>query len=158
MPTPTYTPIASTTLSGTFSAVTFSSIDQSFRDLVLVYNGSTTSPTDLLFYCNGDTGGADAVVRFLGESSGGVSGQVKNSAVMEVGLSYSGMQNSAIMHIMDYSVTDKDTVIISKSNNKNNVALYAARYNDTSAVTSIELTSNNSFASGSTFYLYGIEA
>ena len=67
-------------------------------------------------------------------------------------------RGNKIFQILDYSVTDKHKSVLYRDNNASDItAAIAGRWASTSAVNAIEIyTSVNQFASGSTFYLYGI--
>jgi hypothetical protein len=68
---------------------------------------------------------------------------------------------NSIVQIMDYSTTDKHKTIIQRSNNALDATeVLVGRYASTTAVTSITvgMDSSLSFASGSTFSLYGVIA
>jgi hypothetical protein len=65
---------------------------------------------------------------------------------------------SQYIQVMDYSATDKHkTVLARNASTVNSVNAHAARWANTGAITSIVvLTESSTFASGSTFSLYGI--
>jgi len=156
MATPTYTPIASITLGSSASSVTFSSIPQNYRDLVLVFNGNGTSDSFLFSYPNSDTGNATQVI-MQGNGS-------NTSSSAFSGLSWgtinTGGKTQAILQWMDYSVTDKHkTVLIRDPEGIVLSIARAARWASTAAITSLEIVTNSGLVTaGSTFALYGIEA
>ena len=160
MATPTYTLIDSTTLTSSASSVTFSSITQDYRDLVLVCGDirSSTGGT-FQFQLNGDTGSNYYWIYMSG--NGTSTSSVAAGPQSRIVLSGGGMDNTgplmSIAQIMDYSATDKHTSCLIRSGNNTNYAVsaYAGRWANTSAVTSITIF-GGSFNSGSTFYLYGI--
>ena len=45
MPTPTYTPLATVTLGTSAASVTFSSIPATYRDLILIFDGTGSGST-----------------------------------------------------------------------------------------------------------------
>jgi hypothetical protein len=56
MPTPTYTPLATVTLGSSASSVTFSSIPGTYRDLILIFDGTGSGTTgNLRMTFNGST-------------------------------------------------------------------------------------------------------
>jgi hypothetical protein len=63
---------------------------------------------------------------------------------------------------MDYSATNKHKTVLVRADNANSITMaHAARWANTSAITSIVLTSfegAGNFAIGSTFSLYGVIA
>ena len=158
----TYTLIDSVTLTSSASSVTFSNIDQTYGDLVLSCSDirSSTGGT-FQFQLNGDTGNNYSWMYMSGNGSSTSSAKAGPQA--RIVISGGGMDNTgpimATAQIMDYSATDKHTSCLIRSGNLTNVnvSAYAGRWANTSAVTSITLF-GGSFNSGSTFYLYGIEA
>jgi hypothetical protein len=163
MPTPTYTPLATVTLGSSASSVTFSSIPATYRDLVLVQKGiTTTSAIDaLVLRLNGDTGGNYSHVHMEGEGGGTAGSDASSgSTSMITGLTGTS-QSSSIISLLDYSATDKHKTMLCRSNAPHNrVRANAGRYASTSAITSITVftASGLSFASGCTFNLFGVVA
>jgi hypothetical protein len=156
MPTPTYTPLATQTLSSTASSVTFSSIPATYRDLILVVNcrhtGSGTQ--DLIMQFNSDAGNASRVY-MAGYSSTTESGTLSNIVAQ-----FNDQNNNevGISHIMDYSATDKHKTVLTRTNDSGFVEAMAQRWASTAAINSIRLAYTSTFAIGSTFSLYGIQA
>jgi hypothetical protein len=167
MPTITYLPIATTTVSGTSTnAVTFSSIPNTYTDLVLVqylpgdptatyaysnlrYNSDTGNnySSSYQYYYNGLTPGRQANVSYILH---GTSSFMGNSNI--------------ITHIQNYSNTTNNKTSISRVNlsaNSNGITQEifegTGLYRSTSAITSVTafITTGN-YASGSIFTLYGI--
>jgi hypothetical protein len=159
MPTPTYTPLATVTLAGTASSVTFNNIPATYRDLIfsveilgLSGNPATSNGTITI---NGTDGTS---VYMYGTSSSQVS---STSSFMEFPVG--NFRNFAVAQIMDYSATDKHKTILQRMNAPSNaVWAIASRWASTSAVTSVSFNAPDSgsktFNSGSTFSLYGVIA
>lgn len=164
MPTPTYKPIANVTLGSSASSVTFSSISQAYRDLILIATGTGTGNVNLCARFNGDSGGNYYDVYGYGTGSSSVSSY--DNAFDKFNISaaaYWSTSNPATttLQLFDYSATDKHKVGLSRSNNANvAVDMQAARWANTAAVTSLSVVPSNanSFAAGSTFALYGVAA
>jgi hypothetical protein len=165
MATPTYTLIDSVTLT-TEATVTFTSIPQTFGDLVLVVNQSSPSGAKgTKVYFNGDSGSNYFNLYMGGTSASTASSIVYGSTSILTGgyitASNVGVPMFVISQIMDYSATDKHKSVLSRSNtptgSNSGVVAWAGRWANTSAITSI-LISDGNWAVGSTFYLYGIEA
>ena len=162
MPTSTYVALATTTLGGTDASVTFSSIPATYRDLVLVINGSITNYDYILLRYNGDTGSNYPYVDFIGDGSGVYS----NSATLtgaRVGRmsTTAGVISNLVAQIMDYSDTSKHKTTLARGTSPDEMTIgVASRWANTSAITSVTaLTlSGESFESGTTLSLYGIEA
>ena len=161
MATPTYTLIDSVTLTSTAASVTFSSITQDYRDLVLSYQGSTTSTTSIFsVVLNSDTGANYSRVWMLGRAGAATSGSGTADSSYRIGTIGTGLA-SIIVQIMDYSATDKHKTALVRHDSaaEDRVYAFAARWGDTSAISSILVNcESDTFTAGSTFYLYGIEA
>lgn len=164
MTTPTYDLIETTTLASAASSVTFTSITQDYRDLVLVVNNiGTASSGQAIVRFNSDSGSNYPFVFMRGNGSDAESfdgtGDSFIGPVQKIE-DEGGSGNSGIFQIMDYSATDKHTSVLSRINNFDNVRAFANRYASTSAITNIEVLVNfgSDFAAGSTFSLYGIAA
>jgi hypothetical protein len=160
MPTATYIPLANITLGSTAATVTFSSIPSTFRDLVLVINGTLVSSVggDLTAILNSDTGGNYSRVFMGGDTGSAFSYKFTGETTLRFGYMGDG-QHLSITNFMDYSATDKHKTVLSRSNNSNGaVFAWASRWANNSAITSmiLDTTSANSFTSGSNFALYGI--
>jgi len=166
MPTPTYLPLANVTLGASASSVTFSSIPGTYRDLRIIFFGNLhqASSASVFTEYNGDTTTTNYNhVRMSANGSTTSSGaQNNNRTAFEI----NGLEQSSnatfILDVMDYSATDKHKTALSRDGaNKATaqaVEAFALRWSNTAAITSIRfiLGGANSFASGSTFALYGI--
>jgi hypothetical protein len=161
MPKKTYTQINSVTLAAASSSITFDSIPQNFRDLILVLDGTRTGDNNILYRFNGDSGSNYSTV-YSGANGSTTLNQSETGAqfyVTQYALTTNSKLNS-IFQVMDYSATDKHKSILMRFNQPaSNFAMIAGRWANTAAVTSIRvLTGNADFGAGSTFTLYGIEA
>jgi hypothetical protein len=156
MPTPTYTPLANTTLGSSASSITFSSISGSYRDLVLVISGVVNTGTAIYLRFNGDTGNNYSYVRMVGNGSTTSKASGTISAA-EIGEMFTNEAN-IIAQVMDYSATDKHKSGLARCNaSTNSVFGHAYRWANTAAITSmVVLTSGGTFNSGTTMALYGI--
>lgn len=164
MPTPTYIALANTTLSSASGTVTFSSIPATYRDLVLVCNATTSRSAfnidGLVVRFNSDTANY-SMVRMLAQNTG-----ASSDTDTKIAGGFSGNSASpaiALLHIMDYSVTDKHKTVLARYNTDASyvggmVTAGAARWASTSAITTITVLPEvgPNFNSGSTFSLYGI--
>jgi hypothetical protein len=167
MPTPTYTLIDSVTLTSSASSVTFSSIDQSYGDLVIVLQLGTSSPgsTGAITF-NGDGGSNYSFVRMEGDGSAATSASGTSSSMPIGGNIYTDTGNTfnAIIQIADYSATDKHKSIIHRVNQTVEptysgvgAGAQATRWANTAAITTIFIpVYGATFTVGSTFFLYGI--
>lgn len=166
MPTPTYTPLANITLGSTSSTVTFSSISQLYRDLVLVVMPIGSTASNFLVQVNGDTTNANySVVNMRGNGFGASSGTTSGYPGWNVAFSSSVLTtagHNTRLEIMDYSATDKHKTALIRTNNTplgEATEAEAGRWANTAAITSLTcVTQGSSFVAGSTFALYGIAA
>jgi hypothetical protein len=162
--TPTYIPLATITLSSAQSSVTFGSISQSYRDLVLVCNSrslyTANNVDDFVVEFNGDTGSNYSTVFMAGYSGGAVSETATNARVGYLQTSSSGNTSlgTQIAQINDYAQTDKQKTFLGRASSTDRATATAARWANTAAITSIKVFGirGSSFAINSTFNLYGI--
>lgn len=162
MPTPTYTPLANLTLSSSAASVTFSSISQAYRDLVLVVEGSSASgAANNRIRFNGDSGATYSLARMNGNGSTTFSDSYTSVNFPTLSTMNFTTTGRVIItaSIMDYSATDKHKAVLARSGSDEAVGAVALRWENTSAINSLMFYSANStFAAGSTFSLYGISA
>lgn len=160
MPKKTYTEINSITLPAASSSITFSSIPQNFRDLVLVYNGLNGSSTSgMLLRLNADSGNNynDVSMSNNGNNTSSASQFNTNNANIFFGAS---ARTLGIAQFMDYSASDKHKPIIVRDNIEgSSVRSTIFRWANNAAISQIQiLRSDTTISVGSTFTLYGIEA
>lgn len=159
MPTPTYDLIASNVLSSSASSVTFSSIPATYRDLVLVVTGTKTTSGDAgaLIELNSDTGSNYSYVWAYGTGSSATSYTDTGVGAADVFAIFNNTTPSTnIIQFMDYSATDKHKTILSRTNIASGyVVMGANRWANTAAINSIKINLST-FATGTTFYLFGI--
>jgi hypothetical protein len=162
--TATYEKIATTTLGSTTATVTFSSISGSYTDLVLVENGqSSTGGSYTRIRFNSDTGSNYSATYIYGNGSAAGSDSYSNMAFIPVAYVASvetNFNHNTIINIQNYSNSTTHKTVLARSNNADTATDAAAGlWRDTSAITSIEYYLNSgSWATGSTFTLYGIKA
>ena len=159
--TATYDLIASNVLSSSAASVTFSSIPATYRDLVLVVSGARTSSTGfgIRIRFNADSGTNYSQVIMRGNGSTSTSNSSTEPYIYfdawTTGAFGTG-QSNAIFQIMDYSATDKHKTVLQRVNNSALLtSAQAARWASTSAINEIYVEGSD-WASGTSFYLYGI--
>jgi hypothetical protein len=163
----TYEPIATTTLASAANSFTFSSISQSYTDLILVVSGETTSTVNVLLALgNGsiDTGSNYSFILLYG--AGSASGSFKESNTNVINLDYfangSGNQKNYIIHLMNYSDTNTYKTILAKASlPTTEVVQRIGMWRSTSAINTVQIKGNgagNLLAAGMTATLYGIKA
>jgi hypothetical protein len=159
-----YVPLANVTLGTTALSVTFSSISQSYRDLVLVAFSATTSESNFWIQINGDTGNNYSAVNMVGDGSSTYSQNLSTGTYNYFDVA-GGLGDAAgqtfIINFMDYSATDKHKTVLWR-NGKGSAGAQAevGRWANTSAITSILIDQYlvRVFGAGSTFALYGVSA
>ena len=161
----TYTSIATQTLSSAAATVTFSSIPQGYTDLVLILSvGCTASTLDLRMRLNGDTGSNYSQTVVYG--TGSAAGSTRQSNQDKLSLGYYGAVTSVanertatITQIMNYSNSTTYKTCLTRANSTIGLDALANLWRNTNAITSIEIfVDSSTFATGSTFTLYGIAA
>jgi hypothetical protein len=165
MPTPTYTPLANITLGSSASSVTFSSISQAYRDLVLVLQVKTNTVTSVYLRPNSDaTSGNYSLVAMHGTGSAAQSSSNTSATGMQLTW-YTNPDATNLFNakasLMDFSATDKHkTALVRVDEVSEGTSAIAYRWGSTSAITSLLVTTGgaDTFSTGSTFALYGIVA
>ena len=164
----TYESIATTTATTASPAVTFSSIPQTFTDLILVVsiraNSTPTSfGTGIRF--NSDTGSNYSRTVLYGSGSSAVSFRDSSQTRIfySAGSTTANQFNVIRLNISDYSNTTTYKTVIGRNDDNSDVtSMSAASWRSTNAITSITVTpfddNSTGFATGSTFTLYGIKA
>jgi hypothetical protein len=156
MPTPTYDLIASSILSTTTGDLTFSSIPDTYRDLVLVINAGQSSSTNTRMRFNSNNTNVYNRVIMTGNGSTATSGTTANDTEIPI-TSSSANTFFCVVQIFDYSATDKHKALIARNNYPAaEVDARAGRWANTAAINSIYLFTSSVWPIGSTFYLYGI--
>jgi len=162
MPTATYIALANITLTGSDGEVTFSSIPATYRDLVVVIEGTSSNSNMWGYRFNGDTGSNYSYVLMQNWAANGnnvesLSGTT-TYALSGWQIDFGTRRTAAVTHIMDYSATDKHKTLLTRGVTAGqNVAAHANRWANTNAITSVSvITTVGTFNSGTTFALYGI--
>lgn len=164
MPTTTYIPLANATLSSNAATITFSSISQLYKDLILVINGKkTTGTADAYMRFNSDSGSNYARLRLSGDGASVVAAQnlsdtqgyIDSYGYLDTNFSYATM-----VQIYDYSSTDKHKNWLSRANNAGlGIDILAGKWASTSAISSILLgMTSDQWAVGTTVTLFGVAA
>lgn len=155
----TYEPIATNTLSSATSSVTFSSIPQTYTDLVLVVFGKNTSTADnFQLTMNNDTASNYSYVFFAGNGSSSSTGIAANATPMYVGNMPSSAFALNTIHINNYTNTTSYKTALSFVGG-NNAQTWVNSWRSNSAITTLKVgTGTGNYAIGSSFTLFGIKA
>jgi hypothetical protein len=167
----TYTPIATSTISSPTASITFSSIPQTYTDLVLVVsaNGSRASlGGDIRCQLNSDTGTNYSYTLLQGTGSSPwnerASGQTYANLANNIGIPGSVNYTPTFMNFMNYSNTTTNKTILTRHSGvvSGNLQARVTLWRSTAAISTIylwnEAGGTNNFNPGSTFTLYGIKA
>jgi hypothetical protein len=167
-----YIPIASQTLASSASSVTFSSIPttlngKTLRDLVLVMGLQANTGVNVFVKPNNDTNSANYSYIIMGGLNGSSSGFSGSNSGGYAGLlltAYAAVNStdqwSGILQIMDYAQTNKHKSTLARVDSiPQATSAIAGRWASTSAISSlvIDTGTSNTFSSGSTFSLFGLE-
>lgn len=157
----TYTPISTTTLGSSQATVSFSSFS-GYTDLILIVNAKLVSgaQTGMLRF-NSDSGGTYSFTYFQGNGSSVLSGRATGTTFAIAGYFDSTNYTGSTTHIMNYSnSTTYKTTLDRRGPAATISGIDISVWRNTAAITSLSITPENgaSWASGSTFTLYGIVA
>lgn len=156
----TYTPIATTTLSTSSLSITFSSIPQTYTDLVLVtHTKYATTASHCLLQFNSDTSTNYSSVYMWGTGSAASAGQQSNTYGCFIGRATTTEFGVGVTHIQNYRSSTALKTVLSRGSVASTISIaYANLWRSTSAITSLSVVGNSSdlFLAGSTFTLYGI--
>jgi hypothetical protein len=162
-----YVPLANVTTSSAYSTITFSSISQSYRDLVLVADYSTAGAGGTGFfgvYVNGQfNNGSYAYIHETGNGSTTSAGQANSQAQMIFSTTGTpdGGRCVAVINVFDYATSGiKAKTFVGRVDTATAfTSMGAARWWDDLAVTSISVRfSGLSNPAGGNFALYGVSA
>jgi hypothetical protein len=160
----TYEPIVSTTLTSTQTTVTFSSIPQTFTDLVLVMNLKTVNDGGYNYYnFNGDTATNYSSTRLDTDGTSAISGRSTNENILYQS-HYANTDNlnfntTIIMNLMNYSNTSTYKTTITKAiNSTKGIDQVVGLWRSTAAISTILISQSQTMTAGCTFTLYGIKA
>lgn len=165
MPTPTYTPLANITLSGSAATVVFSSISQIYRDVVLVISGSwasVNSYAEMRFEFNGDTTSTNYSRVSMRGSGGAFSNTANTNSFPGISFGYGNPAPiwTVTANIQDYNTTDRHKPYLVRTNESTDghVSASALRWANTAAINSIAIKADLSFAANTTFELFGVSS
>ena len=172
MPTPTYVAIAKTVLSVDTASVTLSSIPSTYTDLLLAIsardNGSASYQANgFIKFNNTSNNYSDTYLRANFASAS--SSRDSNQATGYIAIAYpSGTATTNTfgnneLYIPNYAGSTNKVMTVTncaENNNANsaNITAVAFLWQQTTAISSIVLTCDNSFLAGSRFDLYGIKS
>jgi hypothetical protein len=167
----TYEPIATTTVTTAVSSVTFSSIPNTYTDLVIASASiGTSNGFSLQIRFNSDSGTNYSRTTLSGYfTSSDTAGSTRSTNATSIGSSWqvgggTGGPSPHIYHINNYANSNVFKTVLFRANpypysGFSEVTAEVGLWRNTNAITSIEfLLSMGNFATGSIFTLYGIKA
>jgi hypothetical protein len=165
MPTPTYVPLATLTLSGSDGSITFANIPATYRDLIIVCNfqNSGTGSASRL-QVNSDTGANYNGAWMVGNgtaASGNIESAQTSARIFGAAIGPSNaFSNVGIVQLIDYSATNKHKTVVTRYGSAStDVQATCSRWASNNAITSVTIFDilGQTYQTGSTFSLYGIE-
>jgi hypothetical protein len=157
------TPIATQTLASSAASITFSSIPQTYTDLVVVMAFGQTAGDDVFLRFNGDTGFNYSSTRIAGD--GTTTSSSRTSSVTGIQPRTPNNPNTSIVsmwteNINNYSnTTTYKTTIGRYSYPSGFTTAHTGLWRSTAAITSLTLVCNaQAWAAGTIATLYGIKA
>jgi hypothetical protein len=163
MATNTYVALDKITVGTATSSVTFTSIPQSYTDLVLVASTIMTAADYVSIQVgNGsvDTGSNYSQTGIYGNGTTATSNRGSNQTTADVGYASTSVCNH-IVHFQNYSNTSTNKTFLSRSNNTSIQTTAGVNlWRSTSAINTIKVLTygGQTYAAGTTFSLYGIAA
>ena len=157
----TYEAIATNTLGSNTNTVSFTSISGSYTDLIFVFEGTMASGTDMMIRFNSDTGTNYSSTRIRGNGTTASSDRQTNDTQFYPAIGTLAQRQSIIFQIMNYANTTTYKTALDRANNPAGfVGAHVNLWRSTAAITRIDIigASSGTFATGSTFNLYGITA
>ena len=161
----TYEPIATTTLANTSTTtVTFSSISNTYTDLILICfvgNNSGDGAGGMQIRYNNDSGSNYSWTYLVGNGTSAISGRNSNATYFDCSMPTNTTDYGVITtQVLNYSnTTTYKTSLVRGSSASKEVAAIVSLYRSTSAINRIDcIKADGNFKNGSTFTLYGIKA
>lgn len=159
--TPAYFLIETKVADGTGASITFNSIPQIYRDLIIVITGQSVSPVqDLLAYANGDTTNANYRNQTWNRFGTGSVAAPRIGTLVGAGVPSSGTATQITATFPSYSSTiwKKNATCDSQYEDESNFfrSICEWKWNNLSAITQISFQiSSGNISNGSVFSLYG---
>jgi hypothetical protein len=166
----TYEPIATTTLGSTSTSVVFSSIPQTYTDLVVIFTGLNTTSTNAMTLevdINGDGGNNYSSTQLYENGSGSVlGGRGTGNNGGFLGLTNKNSSGIATINFMNYSNSTTYKTWLTKfgalGGPEPQTGLAVGQWRNTAAITQLDFNrpvgQAGTFDVGCTFTLYGIKA
>lgn len=156
--TATYEKIATTTLGSAAASVTFSSISSAYTDIVVIATGQVVTESTLYFRFNGDSGSNYSSTTVAGNGTSPDQIRFTNTDRMYF-YNWKPSPSNAIFNIQNYSNSTTNKTVLARMNGSTGyTSATVGMWRSTATINQLLIHSNDTFASGSTFTLYGIKA
>ena len=164
----TYEKIATTTLGSATQTVTFSSISQSYTDIVLIISNvkhsyaGTDTVRDNVIQFNGDTGSNYSVTQMAGDGSS--ASTVRNNNILAINASYPMASATAggilILNVQNYSNATTYKTVLARTASSTQTTAQVMLWRNTAAITSmvVGVSASYTMSAGTVITLYGIAA
>ena len=158
-----YSISTATVTSGGASTITFSSIPSTYTHLQIRGFGIGASYAYFSIKANSDTGSNYAYHQLTGDGSSVTAGSGISTTTMYSGQGSSSSSNGsvAVVDVLDYANTNKyktfRTLTGYDSNGTGGIWFRSGLWQNTSAITQIDLIAGSSFGQYSSFALYGVK-
>jgi hypothetical protein len=163
MATTTYEPIATQTLGSAAANITFAAIPQTYTDLIVVFNGSSTGTAQYFMQVgNGsiDTGSNYSTTGLTGNGSSAVSIRYTNDTVgirADLYATAGGNIKQTMFQIQNYSNTSTNkSILVRSALPASETVACVGLWRSNSAINTLRLTTSSTFSAGATVSLYGI--
>lgn len=156
-----YEVISTQTLGSAVATVTFSSIPQTYTDLVLVVNAKNSADTNVVARFNGDTSTIYSSTRLYGTGSSALSDLYTTMSYATLSAGNTTLDYNIIARLDNYSNTTTYKTIFTRSNIPGDiVGSTVSTWRGLTAISTLLLMLNSAgnFNTGSTFTLYGVKA
>lgn len=158
MPTQTYTPIATQTLTSATTSISFTSIPATYTDVVMVLAGIYTATNYVNVRVNNDNGSNYSFTYLRGDGTSATSGRNSNQSF---GFGVTESPENATFNFQNYSNTTTNKTVLFRSGRTNNdTRANVGLWRSTVAINRIDLhhDSANGFNTGTVVTIYGIKA
>ena len=161
MPTNTYVALDKKTIGTAVTSVTFTGIDQTYTDLVLVISGAASAGNpDTTININGET--SAYLSSTILQGNGTAASSTRRTSRIDLEIDWVGMgtaQCNYIYSFLNYANTTTFKTFIGRFNGTNGTNAIVGLYSRTNAISSMTLTAvGQTYVSGTTFSLYGIKS
>ena len=158
----TYDVISTQTLASVAASVTFSSIPQTYTDLVLVLSTGVTTGSSISIYFrfNNDSSALYSRTTLYGDGTSAGSARGSGASEAYAGQSETTIKSMSTVQMFNYSNTTTYKTCITRDSQASLVSQSRVNlYRSTSAISRLDVyTTSSTFIAGSTFTLYGIKA